>query len=388
MSRDRRSGPVWASRGLAVIMAVGAAGLSAQDGEPRSGSSVRLFGVVEDESLPLRCFPTEESPVYEDILTQGQPVLLGDTYPPSFRQVFLPIGVTGYVHKNFVTELALEGEGAGTVRTNEDGVSWRFRPQQAGEPPIGRLPGGSVLFVLAEEGDWYRVRQPEQVGWVHEAEVKVVDPPTPTIERAWADMEARHRKVATDLVAGKLAAVVHAEEAAARRTALDDLRVRFRAEQQKQPVDQKLEAIASGVEAFLDGLPEGAELEPAAARLKREVADQIWLRDSIILTEEEVKPVEAAAPVVKAPVDPLARFDAVGWLKHYPSNELGRRFSVEKGEQVLFWVTCSSGRYDLDAFINTEVGVVGPDHRPTAESLRILDAQRIEVLSPRQTRRR
>ena len=98
--------------------------------------------------------------------------------------------------------------------------------------------------------------------------------------------------------------------------------------------------------------------------------------------EEEHEP--AAVPENLKPAripDPLASYDASGWLEYHPRNELGRRFSVQKGEQILFWVNCSSGRYDLSLFVGAEIGIRGPDHRPAAESLRMLDAQRIQVLS-------
>ena len=96
-------------------------------------SGARLFAVVGGDSVAVRCFPTDHSSFFEDVLPQGSPVQIGDTYG-SYRQVFLPAGITGYVHKDFTTDLALEGEALGTIQTKVKGVSWRHQPQAGGNP--------------------------------------------------------------------------------------------------------------------------------------------------------------------------------------------------------------------------------------------------------------
>ena len=43
-------------------------------------------------------------------------------------------------------------------------------------------------------------------------------------------------------------------------------------------------------------------------------------------------------------------------------------------------LTCNTGRFDLSLYVGREVGVIGPRRNPIAETLSVLDVERVEVL--------
>lgn len=83
--------------------------------------------------------------------------------------------------------------------------------------------------------------------------------------------------------------------------------------------------------------------------------------------------------------DPLwGRFQARGWIE-----KDGERFLVRWANRTRSQLTCSAHRYDLDAFMGFEVGVIGTNTRAASgsEQPAVIDAARIEVLSGAGTRR-
>lgn len=83
--------------------------------------------------------------------------------------------------------------------------------------------------------------------------------------------------------------------------------------------------------------------------------------------------------------DPLwGRFQARGWIE-----KEGERYLVRWANRTRSQLTCSAHRYDLDAFVGFEVGVIGTNTRAASgsEQPAVIDAARIEVLSGAGTRR-
>lgn len=75
------------------------------------------------------------------------------------------------------------GGATGRVTANST-LNFRRGPG-TGHAIIGGLPPGTVITVLAADGDWYYVRTPAgHVGWVHGGYVQIIDvapPPSPTV---------------------------------------------------------------------------------------------------------------------------------------------------------------------------------------------------------------
>jgi len=74
------------------------------------------------------------------------------------------------------------------------------------------------------------------------------------------------------------------------------------------------------------------------------------------------------------------RATAVGWLRARRGNP---GWEVEKGGVVLYLVGCASGRYDLSVFEGSEIAISGSADRPGRDSVRVLEAQNIEVIAPK-----
>ena len=100
-------------------------------------------------SASLRVWPTANSPVYEGSLSKDAVVRVGRS-DAGFREVLLPIGPIGYVHKNFANEPTAEGK----VAIKSKSVAFRYRPK-SGEAPVSTLVEGAELWVVGEQDDWW-----------------------------------------------------------------------------------------------------------------------------------------------------------------------------------------------------------------------------------------
>jgi hypothetical protein len=330
-------------------------------------------------SASLRVWPTANSPVYEGSLNKDAVVRVGRS-DAGFREVLLPIGPIGYVHKNFANEPTAEGKVA--IKTKS--VAFRYRPK-SGEAPVSTLVEGTELWVVGEQDDWWKVRNAGSSCWVLETEIQVFDNPPDTMTLAHAEFE----KTQKGEVGARIESIAKAAEAlkirAERREKLAAIQTDFSKELKKSPREQKFEGIAAATDELLAQVQGDAELKPMAEELKRRVGAQQWVVEATAARDAQPKPVEGVrdVPPVIVP-DALDRFQAVGFLRWTKGFTGPGRYVVEKGGKQLFEVTCQSGRYDLSLFVDCEVGLIGASRRPNFESLRVLDVEKVEVLAPRQ----
>ncbi len=84
------------------------------------------------------------------------------------------------------------------------------------------------------------------------------------------------------------------------------------------------------------------------------------------------------------------RFDARGWLEKVTIAGQPTAYRLRYGGDVIAEILCNSGRYDLDAFLNYDIGVSGNELRGAqtspshiANRARVLDISRIEVIAGR-----
>ncbi|MBI5435138.1 MAG: hypothetical protein HZA52_20050 [Planctomycetes bacterium] len=87
------------------------------------------------------------------------------------------------------------------------------------------------------------------------------------------------------------------------------------------------------------------------------------------------------------------RFEARGWVEKVTFAGQSASYRVRYGGEVVAEIVCNSGRYDLDVFLNHDVGVNGLELRraqPGATGIatqpRVIDARRIEVIAGRASR--
>ena len=341
-------------------------------GNPSAANSG--FARVQVAETKVRCFAGDRSPCFDERLVEGQFVQVGDV-AHGHREVRLPQGMTGWVHKKFVTNPE-----QGMVTTNGTKVAFRYRPQ-SGEAPVLLLKKDALLFCLGEQGEWWRVRGPDVSGYLPEAELQVFQSANPTIEAGWRDLEQNRQqawKEATAAIAQKT------ESAAALQrqgTRLTELQQAFRAETGKPAAAQNLEPIEVGLAALLAELPAECAERTRADELQNQLARQGVLVTAARTVSEPPKEDSKAKDLVPPRIeDPLGRFDATGWLRHRSSASGIERFRLEKGGQLLCYLDCSSGRYDLSLFQGCEVGISGSRDRPHAQGVRVVDVSKIEVI--------
>lgn len=343
--------------------------------DPAGAGDPGPLAVVLEDEVQLLCWPTQNSPSYEDVLAKGVVLRIGESRD-GFQQVLLPLGPFGYVHKRFASEPA-----DGKVQPKGRAVAFRRRPQ-SGEAPVTSLAEGSELWVVGEVGDWWCVRFPAREAWVPAAAVELVVDRTPELLSAQeAFAAAQQAQVESYLaeVADRRAQQLLADE---QERQLQELQTKLSGVLGAGATEAALAELATATDALLATLAEEGQLQRAAGDLKRRIAQEKWnVEAEAVLDEQPVPPSDLTPlppPVVR---DPLDRFQAVGFLRYQRSLVGPGRFVIEKGRQPLYVVTCDSGRYNLNVFVGREVGLIGSRRRPSAESLRQLDVERLEVLS-------
>jgi hypothetical protein len=344
------------------------------------GAGIQGTGMasVMAATATLRVWPTANSPVYEGTVAKDTVLRVGRS-EAGFREVLLPLGPIGFVHKSFANEPTAEGK----VAVKSKSVAFRYRPK-SGEAPVTTLPEGTELWVTGEQDEWWKVRNASTVCWVLDTEIQVFDNPPETMTLAFAEFEKVQRAEVTsriEAIAKDLEATKIAKE---RREKLAALHGDFATELKKAPREQKLAGIAAATDELLAQAQNDADLKPLVEEFKRRIGTQQWVVEATIVRDEQPKPVEGLTQMAPAVVpDALDRFQAIGFLRWVKGLTGAGRYVVEKGGKQLFEVNCQSGRYDLSLFVDCELGLIGASRRPNFESLRVLDVEKIEVLAAR-----
>lgn len=338
-----------------------------------SATNAEAVGTVLVAEARVKCWPTEHSPVFEDVLTQQATVRVGRS-EGGHRLVVLPLGPTGYVNKKFATEPA-----EGKVKTKGKAVAFRYRPK-SGEAPVSALPEGAEMLVVGEQDDWWKVRRAGIEAWVADPEIQVFDKPTGEQAAAVEQLAGVHRQQSDAWIAHQAELVEQARKAAENQKAYVAAEEAFRAEEAKPLAERKFDEIEASLAKLAAEAAADSPLANGIAALQQKIAKQKWLAEAVAVRDAE--PVEPKdLPQIKPNVrDNLDRFDTIGWLRWRRGLTGPGQYVIEKGGQDLFVIICSSNRYDLARFVDKEVGVIGPKRRPSNESLRILDIDKIEVL--------
>jgi hypothetical protein len=335
---------------------------------PQSPSLAR----VERAGTALRCFPTALSPAYDETLAEGDVVELSGEEQTGFRAVRLPLGVVGFVHRDFA-EIADDG----VVRSKGARVAFRYR-MNSKEAPVRFVDEGTQFRLLAEDGDWLRVRAPQQVAWVT-GDAVVAFERNETVEAAWKSLGDRHTEAveaAANTRRARLAALVELE---ATRKRLTELGGSLRAEMARPNAEQDFAKLRAELTTLAESLPSDSAERRDAERMVVEVDRQVRALEMMRLVNEPPKPSTPLVTTPPAERDPLGGAQT-GWLRVSRPLFGAPVVQIEKGGQVLFQLTCSSGRYPLEVFDGMEVAVHGNASRPDADSMRSLDVSRVEIL--------
>ena len=332
------------------------------------------YAKVTVAELQPRCFAGPKSPLYGDRLTEGAVVRVGATVG-DYQRLVLPLGVTGYVHKKFTAEPV-----EGMVEATASNVSFRYRPTSS-EVPALVMPKGTKLYLVADVGDWWQVSHPGAPAYIARADVQAFATPSSTLEASFEQLRVDRRARWTAAVLSREQQRAAAAALVARSAELDAIVEGF-GEVTARPLEQQdFGAVELRLTALLGDLAEGTPQHLRAVRVQREIERQKLLARAIKVVAEPAPTRDEAAEILPAEVgDPLARFDAVGWLRHHASSRAPDYFTLEKGGRLLYVVTCTGGRYDLRMFDGVEVGITGSKSRPAADKVREVDALKLEVL--------
>ncbi len=339
---------------------------------PASGPQ---YAKVLVDKVALRCWPSQVAtpPVFEDVLVQGEVVMVGPV-ENGFRQILLPLGPVGYVSKRFT-----KTDDSGNVVSSGNDVSFRYRPRTS-EAPVDYLADATALAVVGEDGDWWRVRAAGVKAWAPEAELQIVA----SDEAAVRGAAATANRFAGEVEARR--AALEAQKQKAAQDAIDLAAVRvvedaFEQQVKKPPAEQNFAPLSEALGKLEATLAAESAARPAVASLHKRIETQNWIAKATQVNLE--KPVKATdvQPVLQ-PKDELERFQSIGWLRYESRFNMPGVYYLEKGGKRLHTVSCSTGRYDLALFLDREVGLKGPRRRPTAANGQddSLDVERLEVL--------
>lgn len=330
------------------------------------------FAKVLPDTVKLRCWPgtAAEPPAFEETLAKDQIVAVGRS-ENGHRAIVLPLGPLGFVSRKF-TETTPDG----VVKTKGTKVAFRYRPKSS-EAPVAQLDNGTVLNVVGEQDDWYRVRVPGVDAWVTEAEVQVVDAADGAGPKAWAELQQKHEgevKARLDAIAAQLA---RQQQDQADLAAVQMVADAFAGELEKPLGEQQFAPLNAALEKLGSTLAADSAGKPAIEALKKRIDTQRWIAEATAVRDAKPPLPDAPPPEKK---DQLERFQAIGWLRYERRLAGPGLYYLEKGGQRQYLISCNTGRYDLGLFVDCEIGVSGPRRRPMAESLSVLDVERLEVL--------
>ncbi|MFO1051931.1 MAG: hypothetical protein U1F36_06930 [Planctomycetota bacterium] len=345
--------------------------LLAQD-QPATPAAQVTLGRIERAATTLRCWPTAHSPVYDESLGEGDVVELTGEEQDGFKAVRLPLGVAGFVHKDFV-----EIGDAGVVRSKGKRVAFRYRTNSR-EAPVRFVDEGTEFRLLAEDGDWIRVRLQGQPAWLP-GDAVVAFSGNETVDAAWQSLKERQQQ-AVDAAAqtrqARAAAAGALEESRKKLAALGES---MKKEMLRPSAEQDFAALQADLQKVAEGLPADSPERRDAERMVGEIERQVRALEMMRIVNETPRPSPSVESRPAPENDPLAGAE-VGWLRVSRPLFGAPTVQIEKGGQVLFELKCTSGRYALDVFENMEVAVRGQQARPGIDSLRTLDVSKLEVL--------
>jgi len=355
---------------LALVVSQTAWAQDATDEQPQYAR------VIAEEAQP-RCFASERSPRYGDHLTEGQVVIVGEQVGDHW-QIWLPLGVTGYIHKRFAAE-----QDGGKIIATASKVSFRYRPKTS-EAPAAVMDKGAETFLFGEEGEWWKVSNPELHGYLPTGDLQLIDEVSEADMANHAEFDKARRADWAKALEHRAVAVAAAAELAAQTSELEAITTELRVVASQPLERQAYGALKSRAAALVQQTEEGSDLHGRAINVERAIAKQELVAEALTAVAVEAPTRDVSKQVLPpVDVDALQRFDAVGWMHTESIDGTDEtRYILMKGGRMIVAVTCTSERYDLALFVGSEIGITGPDHRSAADRARVIDVAKIEVLKP------
>ncbi|MBL9085906.1 MAG: SH3 domain-containing protein, partial [Planctomycetia bacterium] len=317
----RRAALAWWGSLVAVAVVLGGGAPSVRADEPSSPSAPALdpawsVGVIRGDSVNLRVGPRQDDQAVQT-LDQGTVVVIVER-AGDWLGVRLPAGFSGAVAADLTEPVDTEH-----VRVTGQGVNLRRGPGLDQPPFRDRLERGTVLPILAKEGDWYLVEAPEEIrAYVFSAYVEEKGTVEANAERI---EEGRKRRVAREALRAQTTKKVAAEgdekglrdELALVGKALTDLRAAGGYD--VGPVAALEDRLAEVVKARAGASDRTKALANVVLEdLRREQAIRVAFADEILAKKRlgQAPPASAKAPAEVVDVDAAGtlRWEAApGW---------------------------------------------------------------------------
>jgi hypothetical protein len=343
----------------------------------------RQVALAKTDGVKIRSFEAAGALAFEKELRKDERVVIkGTDRAGGFFAVEVVSGLPGYVFAKYV-EVIEPGKG----RISGDRVSFRVQPK-SGEPPATALSKGTEVALLGREGEWWRVLAPDAVNaWVAKDDLTLAGGP----EAHASELAALREEAAAALraaIATEELRLAKDEKRLELERKLKDAAARLATEERRPIEDADFQGLLKEVKEVVStateqGITEGVFVESARSLLAEVERKRIYQEAKEALAS---RPPQSPGPTTPLPEriadrDPLSRFEGVGYLLYRPTREGVSEFQLERGGQLLFYVSCSNGKYDLRSYQGRELGVRGAATRPEGARVRVLDVSHIEVLS-------
>jgi hypothetical protein len=343
-----------------------------------AGVAQPLYARVIGKEVPVRCFASQRSPFYEDILREGDVVMVGEA-TGEFRKVMLPLGVVGYVHRDFATAPV-----DGVITTTRPSVSFRYRPKVAEAPPQLLEQGTKLRYLAAEGTSWWKVRMTPAAAWVPIKEIQVFEEATPTLVKSYDALARLHAEQCAEAAEAFAKADAEARLRQEQLAKVAGLREQLQTtcdlpEEQQLP---KLTALAATLAELQKELEKESAADVSARLLAADIKNHRTAVEAVLVLREKPKPATDVKPLPRiADRSARPRFMATGWLRVDRRAPGHWRFRLEKGRKPIAYITCQTGRYNLQLFDGLELGVRGSRSVGGEPVAPVIDVVRLEVLS-------
>jgi hypothetical protein len=379
--------------------------------EASSQRSVERYVLAGADGASLYNLPDPKGQVVLDVAAGTPLAVLGSKSEGRYLKVMAPGGLKVWVFGKYLKE----SERKGWVELTGSYVQMRPMPRSQNSYPLGQLDKGERLLFLQRNDpskplaeDWVQVYSPgDTAAYVLAARTAAV-PAGQDGAKLWsgaADVAMVER------ASGTVAPIVEAGATPGERTTPEPT-IEQEPKSQEAPADvfaamREADALMDGemqkpapdflgmIAAYETVLAMGPDaptrhlverrmneisLARELSELKQQAASEKAQR------ERELRELRARIDRLSTERDPLwGRFVARGWLESEVVK--GQRvYSIRFGSERVAEVRCLSGRYDLDQYVDFELGLRGMSIASSStalDALPVIDIERIEVISAR-----
>lgn len=393
-----RPSEVAARRGRSLALAAGLCALALAGGRAQAQQRAEplRYVLVGESGAKLRNIGDPKG-IELSTLERDTPLAVHEERAGWLR-VEVPGGYRAWVYGQYLT-----ASGAGWYVVNGNSVNLRPLPESTNQSfPVDRVHSGDRVRMIERkdpatplEKDWVRVWSPPgTTAWVLGSQTRALP--------EGSDGQAMWSTALDGALAARAAsrsgtpAEAAAPAAPAAKPAGDAVAALREAERLLEGLpegatQEDLAPVRAAFEAVLAQSPDPATEQQAKTRLEliglREELARIraGLAENRQRGEERKKEIESELAELERRKDPLmGRFEVRGWVIKEKGQSGAPLYLVRWAGGTQAQLVCTSGRYDLESFVNNEVGVLGfSAPQSSGPATTRVDVRKLEVISSR-----